>query len=182
MVFTSNNRSDNIKKQFAKKENMKKYYFINGNGEQMGPIAVEQFNNYGINKDTNVWCDGMSQWCKAGDIPELKGYFGQTPPPMPPKFTTSPSSQTPPIQPTLSNESCPNNYLVFSILATLLCCLPTGIAAIVSSTRVNTAWAQGNKAAALKHAEHAKLWCIISLGLGVISFIVSFILGFLGAL
>lgn len=37
----------------------------------------------------------------------------------------------------------PDNYLVWAILSTLLCCMPLGIVSIVKSASVNTLWAQG---------------------------------------
>ena len=41
-----------------------------------------------------------------------------------------------------------DNFLVPSILATIFCCLPTGIAAIVFAAQVNTKVAQGDYAGA----------------------------------
>ncbi len=37
-----------------------------------------------ITRDTLVWKNGMAQWLKAGECPELQGFFGATPPPPPP--------------------------------------------------------------------------------------------------
>lgn len=149
---------------------MKSYYYINEVGQQSGPITVESFLQKGITIETKIWCEGMNNWTKAGDVPELKSFFKR--PPIPP------SSPIPPIP----EAQCPNNYLIFSILSTLLCCLPAGIAAIIYSTKVDKAWAEGNKNEAIKNSEQAKIWCIVSLGCGIISFIIAFICGFLGAL
>lgn len=52
----------------------------------------------------------------------------------------------------------PDNYLVWSILATLFCCLPFGIVAIVKSTQVSGLWAQGQYAEAQAAADAAKKW------------------------
>ena len=49
----------------------------------------------------------------------------------------------------------PDNYLVWSILATLFCCLPLGIVAIVKSTQVSGLWAQGQYAEARTRFEAA---------------------------
>lgn len=54
----------------------------------------------------------------------------------------------------------PENYLVWAILSTLLCCLPFGIVAIVKSTQVDTYWAQGNYDEAVEAASAAKKWTI----------------------
>jgi hypothetical protein len=50
------------------------------------------------------------------------------------------------------------NYLVGSILVTLFCCLPTGIASIVFASGANSKAAAGNIAAALEDAKKAKFW------------------------
>ena len=54
------------------------------------------------------------------------------------------------------------NYLVGSILATLFCCLPTGIASIVFASRANSKAAIGDIAGALADASKAKTWLWIS--------------------
>jgi hypothetical protein len=59
------------------------------------------------------------------------------------------------------------NYLVFAILATVLCCLPTGIAAIVYAAQVNGKLQAGDYAGAQAASKNAKMWCWISLGLGL---------------
>lgn len=56
----------------------------------------------------------------------------------------------------------PDNYLVWAILSTLLCCMPFGIVAIVKATQVDTFWAQGNQAEAIEAANAAKKWTIVS--------------------
>jgi hypothetical protein len=59
------------------------------------------------------------------------------------------------------------NYLVFSILATVLCCIPAGIPAIVYSAQVNSKLLQGDLAGAQAASSNAKMWCWISFGLGL---------------
>ena len=59
-------------------------------------------------------------------------------------------------------------YLVFSILATLFCCLPLGIAAIVYASRINSAQNAGDYQGAQDAAKKAKLFTIISAVLGAI--------------
>jgi interferon-induced transmembrane protein/zinc ribbon protein len=59
------------------------------------------------------------------------------------------------------------NYLVFAILATVLCCLPTGIAAIVYAAQVNGRLQAGDIAGAQAASNNAKMWCWISLGVGL---------------
>jgi hypothetical protein len=59
------------------------------------------------------------------------------------------------------------NYLVFAILATVFCCLPAGIPAIVYAAQVNGKLQVGDLAGAQLASKNAKLWCLISLGLGL---------------
>jgi hypothetical protein len=59
------------------------------------------------------------------------------------------------------------NYLVFAILATVLCCLPAGIPAIVYAAQVNNKLQMGDLAGAQAASNNAKLWCLISGGLGL---------------
>jgi hypothetical protein len=62
----------------------------------------------------------------------------------------------------------PDNYLVWSILATIFCCPATGIAAIIKSTQVSGLWAQGQHAEAQASAAAAKKWVRWSVILWVI--------------
>ena len=75
----------------------------------------------------------------------------------------------------------PDNYLVWAILSTLLCCLPLGIVSIVKSSEVSSKWAMGDVAGAQKSSEDAKRWAIISaltyVALGVLGLIFFVIVG-----
>lgn len=59
------------------------------------------------------------------------------------------------------------NYLVFAILTTVLCCLPTGIAAIIYAAQVNGKLLAGDYAGALAASNNAKIWCWVSFGIGL---------------
>jgi len=59
------------------------------------------------------------------------------------------------------------NYLVFAILATVFCCLPTGIPAIVFAAQVNGKLQAGDLPGAQAASNNAKIWCFVSLGLGL---------------
>ena len=54
----------------------------------------------------------------------------------------------------------PDNYLVWAILSTVLCCLPLGIVAIIKASKVDSLWAQGLQDEAIQTAKDAKKWCI----------------------
>jgi hypothetical protein len=59
------------------------------------------------------------------------------------------------------------NYLVFAILVTVLCCLPAGIPAIVYAAQVNGKLQAGDIAGAQLASKNAKMWCMISAGVGL---------------
>lgn len=66
----------------------------------------------------------------------------------------------------------PDNYLVWAILSTLLCCMPFGIVAIIKATQVDTYWANGNYDEAYAAADSAKKWTIA----GVVSVLIVLVL------
>lgn len=62
------------------------------------------------------------------------------------------------------------DYLVWSILTTLFCCLPFGVVSIIYATKANSAYDAGNFDEHTKCADKAKMWMILG---AVIGFIVS---------
>ena len=80
----------------------------------------------------------------------------------------------------------PDNYLVWAILSTVLCCLPLGIAAIVFSTQVNSKWAMGDVAGAQDASRKAKqfsMWAAIVGVVGAVLYVIFlFALGGLAAM
>lgn len=90
-----------------------------------------------------------------------------TPPPPPPAFGS---------QPGFPAGAKPNNYLVWSILTTLFCCLPLGIVAIIQSTKVDSLYSGGQYAAADKASADAKKWNVWGLGIGLVVVVLYLIL------
>lgn len=39
---------------------MKQYYFVNSQGQQIGPVPMEELRNHNIQRNTPVWCEGMT--------------------------------------------------------------------------------------------------------------------------
>lgn len=168
---------------------MKKYYYLNS-AQQLGPIYAEDFVRLGLDGNTLVWCEGMPNWTKASQVPELLSYISNSTsptlgPPTPPSFnggapagnpygnngsSYNGMNNTPPPSP------CPDNYLVWSILVTLFCCWPLGIVAIVKAAKVEKLWSQGFYAEAEKTSQEAKKWCVISAVASVIFWILYFLL------
>lgn len=49
---------------------MTEYYFLKGK-DQKGPFIIEQLSDKGLTNETLVWTEGMENWKKLKDIPEL---------------------------------------------------------------------------------------------------------------
>lgn len=80
------------------------------------------------------------------------------------------------------NNVPPNNYLAFAIFTTICCCLPTGIYAIIRSTKVNTYFAMGQYELARVASEDAKKWSIIGLVIGIVVNVIGFACGLFSAM
>jgi uncharacterized membrane protein len=63
----------------------------------------------------------------------------------------------------------PDSNLVWAILATVLCCLPFGIVAILAATKVDTLYAQGQYAAAEQASADARKWSIVAAAASLIA-------------
>ncbi|MBF0320436.1 MAG: CD225/dispanin family protein [Nitrospirae bacterium] len=73
------------------------------------------------------------------------------------------------------------DYLVWSILATLFCCLPIGIVAIVYSSQVNTRLRAGEIVEARENSRKAKMWCLIAVGSWGVVVVLAIVAAILGA-
>ncbi len=110
------------------------------------------------NTDTAVHC------IRCGAVmPRIEREYGHgTPAPVPLRMTVG-------------------NNLVWAILATLFCCLPTGIVAIVYAAQVDSKVSAGDIAGAQASARNAATWSWVSFGLGAL-FVVGYVaLVFVGA-
>jgi Interferon-induced transmembrane protein len=81
-------------------------------------------------------------------------------------------------QPGWPGQREPDNYLVWAILTTVLCCLPLGIVSIIYSTKVSGLWSQGRYAEAQAAADNAKKWAIIAAIVGAVIGVIIAILYF----
>jgi len=62
----------------------------------------------------------------------------------------------------------PDNYLVWAILSTVLCCLPTGVVSIVLAMQVDKKYQAGDYRGAVDASRNARTWAVISAVLGVV--------------
>jgi uncharacterized RDD family membrane protein YckC len=92
------------------------YFYLDANGQQQGPVSVNELRKYGVTKDTMVWTQGMSNWQAAGTVPELAGLF--------PPVVTPPYQQ--PQQPYQQPQQ-PGNYPKASLGNRFLAALLDGL-------------------------------------------------------
>jgi hypothetical protein len=150
-------------------------YHIARNNQKLGVFAEEavraRLQSGEFLPSDLVWCEGMPAWKPASEVfhdavaasPVAPPVVAPSPTPFaggPPVPSVAPAAQVQPPPPK------PDNRLVWAILATLFCCMPFGIAAIVFAAQVDSKYAGGDYAGAQKSADNAKLWLWISFGIG----------------
>lgn len=108
----------------------------------------------------------------ASDGWQSDGWQSTPPSSQPPAWRSTPNAG----QPTWSSSGAANvdPWLWQSIVATLLCCLPVGIVAIVRSTQARSALDVGNGPLAQRRASEARTWTLVSVGLGLIGYVLYF--------
>lgn len=72
----------------------------------------------------------------------------------------------------------PDNYMVWAILCTLLCCLPFGIVSIVYAAKVDGLYLAGDYQGAQEAADQARVYFTIGIGCGIAVYIICFFIGF----
>lgn len=152
-------------------------YWINQDGEQTGPLTLDQLELMTLNEKTYVWSAGYDDWKPLTEVPELTHLLPAltaavpTVPvndenvssepadePMmsqPAHVATQPSSSTGQPYP-----ACPPTNMVWAIISTLLCCVPLGVVAIIYANKVSKKYYEGDFAAAEHYSEVSAWWCI----------------------
>ena len=184
---------------------MNDYFYLDNNNQQQGPISPTQFSMYGVNANTLVWCKGMTDWQRAGSVDELSFYFGSntgdttTPPPytpntppQQPNYGSNYGGETPNYGSAQGNSSngttdlrpCPDSNLVWAILSTIFCCIPTGVVAIIYASKVSDRYLMGDIKGAYDASKKAKNWALYgllaSVVVGIIYFVCFLAIGGLG--
>jgi hypothetical protein len=146
---------------------MKQYYYLEGN-QQLGPFTLEELRSKPIKPDTKVWAQGLPDWVAAQTVPEINEWLSGAP--VPPVSQSLPPVQSPPAYQPFQESYTPNQplsagmgnrpktWLVESILVTLFCCLPFGIAGIVNASNVDTRYSNGDFAGAQRASDEAAKW------------------------
>jgi hypothetical protein len=153
-----------------------KYWVIIDN-RQHGPLTIEELAAWGrLRRNTPVWHEGLPSWVDAADV-EAFAVLLTPPVPGAPAMPSGVNGYDPyhraaffvPEAPKDTFKPEPKTYLVWAILTTILCCIPTGIVAIWMSTRVTRRYEQGDYDGADSASQAAALWVIVSITLGMIS-------------
>jgi hypothetical protein len=135
---------------------MAEYYVISPTGEKYGPASVDLLNQWAAQSrvlpNTVLEEAETGQRYAASQIIEIS-----VPPPMPASYPRG--------EPYQKIES----HMVKAIIATVLCCVPLGIAGIVYASQVDGHLRRGDMAAARNAANKASMWANWSIGLGIVS-------------
>lgn len=160
-------------------------YWINHNGVQSGPVDLEGLKEMGLTSAAYVWHEGLTDWVKITQLPELQGLYEMTAtqpeqpqpevgseiPPLPEHPAGQPYQPSPgqyDAQQPANAEPCPPTNLVWAIISTVLCCLPTGIVAIMYALKVSNKYREGDIEGAKRASETGAWWCIATIILGII--------------
>ncbi len=55
------------------------FYFLKEQGDEVGPLTLEQLKRRPVTSDTPVWFAGLEEWTTADEIHELKELFIRNP-------------------------------------------------------------------------------------------------------
>ena len=144
-------------------------YWINHNGVQSGPVDVDGIKEMGLTSAAYVWHEGLTDWVKITQLPELQG---QPAPAQQPQINYQQPATT---------EPCPPTNLVWAIITTVLCCIPSGIVAIFYALKVSNKYREGDIEGAKRASETGAWWCIASIILGIIAMPLSYLMMMAGA-
>lgn len=126
-------------------------YFILINDQKAGPFTIEELASKNIGSGTMVWTSGYTTWVPARQVSELADLLANLPPEQPLQYP-------------------PKTWLVESILVTLFCCLPFGIAGIVNATKVESYFANRQYDQARRYSEQAGTWTKIGFFSSIVLF------------
>ena len=175
---------------------MARYYFINSQGAQIGPVERDDMLRFGIKRDTLVWREGAPAWIAADKEPDLASHFATVPPPPPPPVPPTPPTQASAYRPAQPSASAwqtgrtatntppyasapssaaegrpfaekPSSYMWLGIFTILLGFLPFSIVSIVYASKVDRNWAVGDYDAAYANSTKAKSWGIASVSVAL---------------
>lgn len=145
------------------------YYFYLENGVQKGPATADQLAR-AITRRTLLWREGMEDWTTAEEIPEIRALLNV--PNIVPDETARATCPPPPSAvgsaTAIGAPTKPNNYLIWSILLTLLCGSIPGMIGIALGITCNQQYAKGDYRGAELTSSMARNCILVSVVLAVI--------------
>lgn len=164
---------------------MTRYFYIDSEGNQKGPLTLDELKIEHIRKETLVWTQGMLEWKRACEIENLEPLFE-----IPRSIPYNQHQTTPPTQQQAASAEVPilpKTWMVESILVTLLPFVLCGnvlsligIAAIVNASKVESLFNSGLFDQAKKASNEAARWTKITfwIAIGVILLVIIAIIAF----
>ncbi len=147
-------------------------YWIIVNEEPTGPFDLATLRQMNLGPDTPVWHTGLPDWTVASRLPELHDSLSAPVgadayvPPVPANHNDADGTQA-----SAGHEdpgTRPPSYMIWAIVATILCCVPVGIAAIIYSSKVNPAWHEGRFDDARRYSEITEWLLMITIVAGLV--------------
>lgn len=144
------------------------------NGVQQGPYTSEEIEAMHLAPSTPVWYEGLSQWMPASEAP-LTSTLVESVLQEDVVCERQADDMSAKSEARIYRHSetaadvppCPSTYMGWAIFATICCCLPGGILAIIFSAQVTGAYNRGDYAKAEKMSDYAQWAIMISIALGV---------------
>ena len=148
-----------------------RYFYIDLEGNQRGPLTLDELQDEKIRKEALVWTQGMTEWKPAYQLEELKPLFEVSATQHRYDTTPPPPHQHAPIT---ERPILPKTWLVESILVTILPFILCGnvlsligIAAIVNASKVESLYNSGFFDRAQEASDNAARWTKITFWIAI---------------
>lgn len=153
-------------------------WYYSKNGTQLGPVTEEELRAKAaigeVLASDLIWKEGMPDWKAFSQVLGVQPGAGAPPIPQPGAMGSVPMHQPAAMSPMYAQKV--PNYLWQSIVATLLCCMPFGIVAIVFAAKVDGLVASGDIAGAQAASKSARTWLNAAVACGLVVIVLYFIL------
>lgn len=158
---------------------MQQWYYSK-NATQLGPVSIDELKAKLASGEVSgidmVWREGLPDWKKAAEMPELLAPSIPQPANVVPQPSLAGTPVVTPYQPPVAQSYGSNmlipNYLWQSIVVTIFCCWPLGIPAIVYAAKVDGLKARGDIQGALSASTSAKNWCWAAFGSWIVLIVI----------
>ena len=77
------------------------YYYLDADMRQVGPVSLDDLVAAGVTGDTMVWHEGLEEWAKAGNLPEVVKAMERKARPATPEKSQAPESPENPESPVI---------------------------------------------------------------------------------